>query len=147
MTSRGIRAGGSVFALTALLVVGGAAYAESVIHVDWTGPDGGDGTTWASAFNDIHEALGSQLRLVANHEEARVVGQGSQCVDDVAPRLEGEIHTADVRTTGPLGKGNLEPSGNRELRQQAPTLQRFGGTGLQSKIPDGLGTPACSQPS
>ena len=46
-------------ALTAMLAVSPAALAGAVIRVDASGPDGGDGSTWKLAFNDLQDALGT----------------------------------------------------------------------------------------
>jgi hypothetical protein len=38
-----------------------AAEAGSVIHVDATAPEGGDGTSWVTAFNDLQDALAAAV--------------------------------------------------------------------------------------
>ena len=40
-----------------VLAITGAANAWQVIHVDDDAPAGGDGSSWASAFSDLQDAL------------------------------------------------------------------------------------------
>ena len=44
--------------LTALLVLGAASVdAQTIIHVDDGAPPGGDGTTWATAYDSLYDAM------------------------------------------------------------------------------------------
>jgi len=44
-------------ALVTILTTGVAARGQAILHVDADAPDGGDGATWANAFNDLQDAL------------------------------------------------------------------------------------------
>lgn len=45
----------------------------SIVHVDATAPDGGDGLTWATAFNDLQDALAA-ARVSGNADEIWIAG-------------------------------------------------------------------------
>jgi len=44
-------------ALVTVLAAGVAARGQTTLHVDASAPAGGDGSTWATAFNDLQDAL------------------------------------------------------------------------------------------
>ena len=60
--------------LTASLVLtlAASAHAQTHVYVDDDAPAGGDGLSWNSAFNDLHDAIDLAKALGQNRGEIRI---------------------------------------------------------------------------
>jgi len=101
------------FRLTTPLALAGLFFLSplfaATIHVDDSAPGGGDGSSWALAFDDLQDALDGAAPFVVIHV-AQGVYRPSEQVDPADPRSVSFVMIADVAILGGFaGYGAVDP--------------------------------------